>query len=152
MAISDWSFISYKKWKSSVKHEQNLKWAQIWQTNLLWPMSSPHGKLPEKRVSSLHIYTINENPFETVSWQEMTGDVPPPTQDCQRKEWALCISIPSMRTHSKQSIDDKMTGDVLPPFETARAQSDLFTVQCGQWEPIWNSQLIRKYEKIPVHI
>ena len=27
----------------------------------------PHTKLPEKRVSSLHIYNINENPFETVN-------------------------------------------------------------------------------------
>ena len=53
-----------------------------------------------------------------------------------------------MRTHLKQSIDKKVTGDVLPPFETALAQSDLFAVQCGQWEPIWNSQLIRKYKKI----
>ena len=31
------------------------------------------------------------------------------------------------------------------PFETARAQSELFIVQCHQWEPIQNSQLIRKY-------
>ena len=30
----------------------------------------------------------------------------------------------------------------LPPFETASALSQFFTVQCHQWEPIWNSQLI----------
>ena len=72
----------------------------------------------------------------------------PPIWSCLMKKWQLCISIPSMRTHSKQSIDEKVTGDVLPPpFEHARAQSDLFAVQCGQWEPIWNSQLIRKYKK-----
>ena len=34
-----------------------------------------------------------------------------------------------------------------PPFETARAQSELFTFQCCQWEPIRNSQLIRKYKE-----
>ena len=38
----------------------------------------------------------------------------------------------------------------LPPFETASEQSDLFTVLCGQWDSIWNSQLIRKYKEIPV--
>ena len=32
-----------------------------------------------------------------------------------------------------------------PPFKTARAKSELFAVQCHQWEPIWNGQLIRKY-------
>ena len=34
-----------------------------------------------------------------------------------------------------------------PPFETARAQSELCTFQCDQWEPIWNSQLIGKYKE-----
>ena len=33
-----------------------------------------------------------------------------------------------------------------PPFETARAQSELFTIQCDQWEPIRNSQLIGTYK------
>ena len=27
----------------------------------------PHAKLPEKRANSSHIYTVNENPFETVN-------------------------------------------------------------------------------------
>ena len=57
---------------------------------------------------------------------------PPPCKTASKNKLTLHISIPSMRTHLKQSIDKKMTGDVLPPFETARAQSDLFTVQCGQ--------------------
>ena len=35
-----------------------------------------------------------------------------------------------------------------PPFETARALSQLFAVQCGQWEPIQNGQLIRIYKEI----
>ena len=39
-----------------------------------------------------------------------------------------------------------------PPFETARAQSELFAVHCCQWEPIQNGQLIRKFKKIPVHL
>ena len=34
-----------------------------------------------------------------------------------------------------------------PPFKTARAQSELFAVQCDQWEPIRNSQLIGKYKE-----
>ena len=34
-----------------------------------------------------------------------------------------------------------------PPFKTARAQSELFAVQCDQWEPIQNSQLIGKYKE-----
>ena len=39
-----------------------------------------------------------------------------------------------------------------PPFKTTRAQNELFTFQCDQWEPIQNSQLIRIYKEIPVHI
>ena len=35
-----------------------------------------------------------------------------------------------------------------PNFETARAQSELFTFQCGQWELIWNSQLIGRYKEM----
>ena len=42
--------------------------------------------------------------------------------------------------------------DSRPPSKTARALSEFFAVQCHQWEPIWNSQLIRKYKEIPVHI
>ena len=101
---SSWSSVSYKKWKSSVKEEQNLKWAQIWHTNLIWLMSSPHMKLPEKRVSSLPIYTINENPFETVNWWENDRWCPPPMQNCLRKEWALCISIPWQPIWNSQLI------------------------------------------------
>ena len=39
-----------------------------------------------------------------------------------------------------------------PPFETARALSDLYAFQCSQWVPIQNSQLMRKYKEIPVYI
>ena len=33
-------------------------------------------------------------------------------------------------------------------FETARAQSELFTFQCGQWVPIRNSQIIGRYQEM----
>ena len=32
-------------------------------------------------------------------------------------------------------------------FETGRAQSELFTFQCSQWELIWNIQLIGRYDR-----
>ena len=53
---------------------------------------------------------------------------------------------------SSNLADEPSLADVLPPFKTARAQSEFFAVQCHQWEPIQNSQLIRKYKNIPVHI
>ena len=37
-------------------------------------------------------------------------------------------------------------------FETASEKSDLFTVLCGQWDSIQNSQLIREYKEIPVQL
>ena len=33
-------------------------------------------------------------------------------------------------------------------FQTARAQSELFAFQFGQWELIWNSQLIGRYKEM----
>ena len=33
-------------------------------------------------------------------------------------------------------------------FETARAQSELFAFQCGQWVPIRNSQIIGRYQEM----
>ena len=38
-------------------------------------------------------------------------------------------------------------GEIWPPFETARGQSEHLTFQCDQWEPIQNSQLIGKYKE-----
>ena len=35
-----------------------------------------------------------------------------------------------------------------PPIETARALNDLYTFECGQWVPIWNSQIIGRYKEI----
>ena len=37
-----------------------------------------------------------------------------------------------------------------PPFETVRAQSELFAFQFGQWETIRNSQLIGRYKEMSV--
>ena len=82
-------------------------------------MSSPHVKLPVKRVKSSLIYTINE-------------------------------------THSKQSTYKKIpmnsivTGHIsrlTGRFETASERSEFFANLCCQWDPIWNSQLIRKYQR-----
>ena len=39
-----------------------------------------------------------------------------------------------------------------PPFETAWRESDSYAFSYRQWEPIRNSQLIRKYKEIPVYI
>ena len=39
---------------------------------------------------------------------------------------------------------------VPPPFETARALSDLYAFQCSQWAPIRCSQIIGRYKEIPV--
>ena len=56
-----------------------------------------------------------------------------------------------MRAHLKQlKFSDLPPGgksDPPPPFETVRAQSELFAFQCDQWEPIQNSQLIGKYKE-----
>ena len=64
-------------------------------------------------------------------------------------------SMRSMRAHLKQSTNRKISRNVTrwilqynPPFETGRAQSELFTFQCGQWELIWNSQLIGRYKEM----
>ena len=73
----------------------------------------------------------------------------------QSTEWTLCFSMRSMRAHLKQSTNRKISRNVTrwilrynPPFETGRAQSELFTFQCGQWELIWNSQLIGRYKEM----
>ena len=73
--------------------------------------------------------------------------------NCQSTEWTICFSMRSMRAYLKQSTNRKIKRNVTrwilqytPPFETARAQSELFAFQCGQWELIWNSQLIGRYK------
>ena len=140
--------------------------AQIWQTNLLWPMSSPsppppHLKLLDKKVTAMCFHTINDNPFKTVIWQESDRWCPPPPNEtASENDLTLCVSIPSMRTHSKQSFDKKVTGDVLPPNETA-SENNLTLCQYPyhQWEPIWNSHLMRNWQvmsslphlKLPEH-
>ena len=115
LLTSSWSFISYKKQKSSVKEEQNLKqWTQIWQMNILWLMSSPPFKTAREK-SELFAYLYHQwepiwNSQLMRKWQVMFS----PPRNFQTKEQALCIYI------------------------------------YHQWEPIRNSQLIRIYKKIPV--
>ena len=37
---------------------------------------------------------------------------------------------------------------IYPTIENGRAQSELFAFECGQWELIWNSQLIGWYKEM----
>ena len=53
---------------------------------------------------------------------------------------------------SSNLADEPTLADVLPQVKTARALSELYAFECCQWEPIQNSQLIRKYKEIPVYI
>ena len=48
--------------------------------------------------------------------------------------------------------DTDTKGRWSPPFETAWQESDSYAFSYCQWEPIRNSQLIRKYKEIPVYI
>ena len=50
------------------------------------------------------------------------------------------------------SVTQGKSYDIPPLFETARAQSELFAIQCGQWEPIRNSQLIGRYKEMSVNL
>ena len=90
MAISDWSFVSYKKQKRSVEARAKLE------------MSSNLADEPT------------------------LANVLPPCKTAREKTKVFCLSILSMRTHSKQSIDENMTGDVLLPHKTAREKNELF--------------------------
>ena len=38
--------------------------------------------------------------------------------------------------------------DIPPQLQAGRAQSELFTFQCSQWELNWNSQLIEIYKEM----
>ena len=47
------------------------------------------------------------------------------------------------------NLADKLLWPMSSPLhETAGKKSELFTYLYCQWEPIWNSQLIRKYQGI----
>ena len=56
------------------------------------------------------------------------------------QERCLTTGTPNQILWTNAHLDKQMN----PPFKTARAQSELFTVQC---EPIQNSQLIGKYKE-----
>ena len=122
--MSSWSFISYKKWKSSVKQEQNLKQAQIFRFTQVKLMMDPPF---ENAWAQSELFT-----FQCDQWE--------PIQNSQLIGIYKDISFTQVKLM------------IYPQFESARPQSELFTFQCDQWEPFWNSQLIRKYKEIPVHI
>ena len=56
-----------------------------------------------------------------------------------------------MRTKSSFSDLPGKSSDLPPPGETGRALSELYTLQCCQWAPIQNSQIIGIYKEIPVY-
>ena len=64
----------------------------------------------------------------------------------------LCEARAKLETSSNFQIYSQGVNLTDPPFKTARALSKLFTVQCRQWEPIQNGQLIGIYKEIPVQI
>ena len=71
--------------------------------------------------------------------------------NCQSTEWTLrffnAVNESSFETVNSEE-DIKKCNQVNLTFETARAQSELFTFQCSQWELIWNSQLIGRYKEM----
>ena len=69
-------------WRKSKTWNNELKFGR-W-TYFGW-CPPPHSKLPEKRASSLHIYTINESPFETVNWWENDRLCPPPHETAREE-------------------------------------------------------------------
>ena len=78
------------------------------------------SKLLDEKVTFKHFHTINENPFETVIWQESDRWCPPPTQNCQWKR--------SNSAHI-HTINEN-------PFET------VIWGESDRWcpPPIWNCQ------------
>ena len=48
------------------------------------------------------------------------ANVLPPHEIASENELTQCVSILSMRTHLKQSIDKKVTGDVLSPMQNCQ--------------------------------
>ena len=65
-----------------------------------------------------------------------------------KSEKTFLMSTPK---HLGAQIWQMKCSDCPPPIKTARGQSELFALQWCKWEPIWNSQLIRKHQEIAVH-
>ena len=63
----------------------------------------------------------------------------------------LCEARLNLKMSSNVQIYPGKTDDI-PPFKTASEQSELFEDLCHQWYPIWNSQLIRKYQCNGIYI
>ena len=51
----------------------------------------------------------------------------------------------------RSNLADEPTLADEPPSQNCQSAEWTYTFQCYQWEPIRNSQLIRKYKEIPVH-
>ena len=107
------------------------QWEPIW-----------NGQLIRKYRNIPVQWQINRY-IETNTQLDIIGRWTPPSQASRD----ACHTI-TPTTGSIAHIDTKADG---PPIETARALSELYALQCCQWEPIQNSQLIRKYKEIPVH-
>ena len=89
----------------------------------------------------------------------------PPGWNCQSSEWPLHFSMQSMSPHSKQSNNRKISGNTTAE-KTCRYQRQMVPphlklldkkvtatrFHSGQWVPIRNSQIIGRYQEIPVYI
>ena len=117
----------------------------IFRVNLgMWPSNQSSWK--NKHCSegfNTHLWGFSGDRWENVHWSFVS------IYRNKRTLWS------KSKTWNELKFSDLLPGgksDWLPPFETARALSQLFAVQCRQWEPIWNGQLIGIYKEIPVQI
>ena len=80
-------------------------------------------------------------------------------QACGQEECSQMTTTTTMMMMTDKSWLHRLATDILswaknwqlsPPFETARAQSELFSFQWSQWVPIRNSQIIGRYKEMSV--
>ena len=115
--MSSWSFVSYKKWKSSVKQEQNLKQAQIFRFTQVKLMMAPPFKTAWAQ-SELFTFQCDQwepirnsqliGKYKDVSFTQVKLMIYPPVRNCQTTEWTLHFSMWPMRAHLKQSTNKKI--------------------------------------------
>ena len=76
---------------------------------------SPHSKTAR---ALRQLFTVQCHQWEPIQNSHLIriykeGNIPPPPiWNCQRTEWTLCCSMWSMRAHSKQSTNRKISGKV----------------------------------------
>ena len=139
MSISSWSFISIYRNKRATLADVPPIWNCLmknWQlhvsipsmrTHLIW---STYKKIPVQWQIDRYIETNKQ--LDTI------GRWTPPVNQAE---------MPAIPLHQLLDLFAHIdTKGRWTPQETARVQSELFAVQCHQWEPIRNSQLIRKYQ------